>query len=140
MNPKPANTMKHLEMLNKSTDVNVKKVMTRSSSRGSEAGMGIEEMDYGNEAGNSTIDKNGSSSVNSDMASEDISVEKIEVVKESEIKEGVVGKEANGNVSDMFPELISTKVSKVSVDKMPEIPIPVEHKPVLNSECARNSG
>ncbi|PWA80363.1 Zinc knuckle CX2CX4HX4C [Artemisia annua] len=146
MNPKPASTMKHHDMLSKSTDVNFKKVMTRSSSKGSEAGMGIEEMDCGDEAGISTVGRNDSSDVSGDatgmngVVNEDVGVEKIEAVKGSEVKDGVVGNKANGNVSDMFPELISTKVSKVNVDKLPDIPVPFEQNPVLNLECAENNG
>ena len=59
MNHKPTNTMKHHDMLNKSTDVNFKKVITRSSSKGSDAGLGIEEMDCRGENGDNSSAKVG---------------------------------------------------------------------------------
>ncbi|PWA87994.1 hypothetical protein CTI12_AA124890 [Artemisia annua] len=146
MNPKPTNTMKHHEMLNKSTDVNFKKVMTRSSSKGSDAGMGIEEMDCGDEVGNSTAAKDGfvdgSKGVVgiSGVVVEGVAVEKGDVEQNNGVKEGMDVEGTNGNVSDMFPELISTNISQGNIDKLPDIPVSFEHNPVLNPESTKNVG
>ncbi|PWA35896.1 zinc knuckle CX2CX4HX4C [Artemisia annua] len=149
MNPKPTNTMKHHEMLNKSTDVNFKKVMTRSSSKGSDAGMGSEEMECEDEVNEARLEKgvpvesgeaiksmNGV--VSGDIRSKEVLVtsglENV-AVKEVNKRKGVSSDEVNGNVSDMFPELSSTNLSKKSndiVDIMPDIPVPIELNPLLN--------
>ncbi|PWA50599.1 zinc knuckle CX2CX4HX4C [Artemisia annua] len=146
MNPKPASTMKHHDMLSKSTDVNFKRVNTRSSYKGSEAGMVIEEMDCGDEAGNRSGGKdafgegsNGAVEMRDVVNEESVAV-KNDAVKNSGVKEGVVVSEVNGNVSDMFPELIGTNVSQGNVDKLPNIPVPFEQNPILNPDFAKNIG
>ncbi|PWA93432.1 DUF4283 domain-containing protein [Artemisia annua] len=141
MNPKPTNTMRHHEMLNKSTDVNFKKVMTRSSSKGSEADMGMEEMDCGDEAGNSTGVKEGLGDVNGNVlgvnegVAGSVVAEKSGVDKGKGTNEGVFCNEANGNVSDMFPELNSSPVSQGNNGNVSEIPVPFEQNPILNPQA-----
>ncbi|PWA61279.1 ribosomal protein S7e [Artemisia annua] len=155
MNPKPANTMKHHDMLSKSTDVNFKKVITRSSSKGSDTGMGVKEMEYEEESNEVMAEKvvvadtgEAGKSMNGDI-SDEIRVEEVLVTNASENvavnkvdgKKDVSGDVVNGNVSDMFPELSSVNLNKKSsnrIDIMPDIPVPVELNPVLNPKL--NSG
>ncbi|PWA45578.1 hypothetical protein CTI12_AA513710 [Artemisia annua] len=149
MNPKPTNTMKHHDMLYKSTDVNFKKVITRSSSKGSDAGMGLEEMDCGDEVNEARSErgvpvdsgeavKSMNGVVSGDIRSKEVLVtnglENV-AVKEVNKRKGVSSAEVTGNVSDMFPELSSTNLSKKSNDKvdiMHDIPVPIEPNPLLN--------
>ncbi|PWA48402.1 zinc knuckle CX2CX4HX4C [Artemisia annua] len=143
MNPKSTSTMKHHEMLSKSTDVNVKKVITRSSSKCSDFGLGIEDMECGDEAGDASIGKeggcDGSGGMNNEVA-EDVGEVKSDTDKGMGKEKGVFGNDTSGNVSAMFPELNSTNVSQGSVDKLPEMPVPFDNNPVLNPSFTKNIG
>lgn len=145
MNPKPTNTMKHHDMLNKSTDVNFKRVMTRSNSRGAESSLGTEEMECGDEG-------NGAGTVKEDLVENRDSVEGMEGVTNDEAgngkdvgnKEGVFGSDANGCVSAMFLELSSTNLNKNNIDSscvidsLPDMPVPVNQNPVLNPDLSKS--
>ena len=109
MNPKSASTMKHHDMLDKSTDVNFKKVITRSSSKGSEAAMVIEEMVGGVEANENNGGKESGDGASSDsrrmsgIVNEEVVVKSGEADKGKGVSDGVPGNVTNGCVSDMFP-------------------------------------
>ncbi|PWA93695.1 ATPase, F1/V1/A1 complex, alpha/beta subunit, Zinc knuckle CX2CX4HX4C [Artemisia annua] len=146
MNPKPANTMKHHDMLSKSTDVNFKKVMTRSSSKGSESSSCVEDMEFVEETGNGDTGKDGAGNdVNGAVEMSDV-VSEGDVAKENVADkgrgqgEGVFGNETNGNLSAMFPELNSANVNVGSSDKLPEMPVPFDNNPVLNPTCTKHVG
>ncbi|PWA86113.1 zinc knuckle CX2CX4HX4C [Artemisia annua] len=139
MNPKPASTMKHHDMLSKSTDVNFNKVITRSSSKGSDTGMGVEEMEYEEES-NEVRAKKVVVAIQGKMVLV-TNVSESVAVKEVNGNKDVSGDVVNGNVSDMFPELSSVNLNKKCSDKidiMPDIPVPVELNPLLNPKL--NSG
>ncbi|PWA81816.1 zinc knuckle CX2CX4HX4C [Artemisia annua] len=145
MNPKPTNTMKHRKILSKSTDVNFKKVMTRSSSKGSELGLGVDDMECGEAAGISSFGKEGSGSVVDDVMGksggvvDNVTGEENDAGKCMEKKEGVFANDSNDNVSAMFPELNSANVSQGSIDNLVEMPVPFDQNPILNPSCTKNS-
>ncbi|PWA81997.1 zinc knuckle CX2CX4HX4C [Artemisia annua] len=103
MNLKLTNTMKHHDMLNKSSDVNVKKVVTTSSSK-----MGGESMEGMNYMvnGDSLFEMGMSSKGQGDVAEKD------------GLSSSVLGKK---NIDSSCIEV-----------SLPEIPIPVELNPILN--------
>ncbi|PWA49529.1 zinc knuckle CX2CX4HX4C [Artemisia annua] len=131
MNPKPTNSMKHHDMLNKSTDVNFKKVMTRSSSKGSDLGSYVEEMECGDETGNSSMGKDVIGSVGdgvkemSGVVVEGVTSEKNEVAGvvgnvESETNKGM-GKEkglfGNDNTGNLGNNASSSKQGMTTSNK-----------------------
>ncbi|PWA39527.1 zinc knuckle CX2CX4HX4C [Artemisia annua] len=140
MNPKSTNTMKHHDMLNESTDVNVKKILTRSSSKIGDSALRNDDMEFTDDGGEGLEGMNDlvyGSSV-SDMG---LSTEGQGGVVEKDMgsKEGVCGNETECSVSAFYPELSSSVLGKINIDKscsnvnIPEIPSTVEHNPVLNS-------
>ena len=118
MNPKSTSTMKHHHMIDKSTDVIFKKVITWSSSKGSETAMAIEEMVDGVEADENSGGKESGDGSSSDsrrmsgIVNEEVVVKSGEAEKGNGVSDGVSGNDTNGCVSDMFPELSSNSMNK----------------------------
>ncbi|PWA38380.1 hypothetical protein CTI12_AA581960 [Artemisia annua] len=141
LNTKNNNTMKHVAMLSKSSDVNFKKGMLRSSGNGSE------EMDIGDE-GREQMD------VQKEVVDEGISLGV--QVEFSQLKEGIgkaistenTGSNSNGdeNVSDMFPELNNVYGSKKSTvvsndsNVLPNTRVLVNDNVVLSSDAIDKNG
>ncbi|PWA87079.1 tetratricopeptide repeat (TPR)-like superfamily protein [Artemisia annua] len=157
MNPKPTNTMKHHDMLSKSSNVNFKRVMTRSNSKGADSGMGIEEMECGDEGRDAGTVKEGVfDQRDSGVGMEGVTKADVEVGKavgssSSEgvrnnglgSKDGVFGSDTNGCVSAMFPELSSASLNKNNIDSscvidsIPVMPVSVDQNPVLNPDLSK---
>ena len=125
MNPKTANTMKHVDLLSKSSDVNFKKGLTRSGTSGSE------DMDV--------VDENGiQMDVSKEVTGEGMhSEDGLDAVK---LKEGAgksnstdevrLDMNSDDNVSDMFPELNNVYGSKKSnVSSVGSSVLPNSHVP-----------
>ncbi|GKF24627.1 hypothetical protein Tco_0076949, partial [Tanacetum coccineum] len=112
MNLDPKNTMKHYSLL-KSSQVNVKRVTTRSSSKGDELGLDNEEMEEGH------FDEVGMD-IKDDVIQEDLMNDeglgikdiRCEVGKSMDAGKRLSGSVLNSNVSEMFPELSSVYLSK----------------------------
>ena len=133
MNPKPVNTMKHIDMLSKSSDVNFKKVMTRSGSKLGELAEGNDDMEVGD--GNGENMEGNEGMVNGDsLAEEGGNTMNQGNVTQKGIggREGVCDNEDNCNVSVMFPELSNDTLGKKSIDNscvdgnVYEIPVSVD--------------
>ena len=147
MNPKPVNTMKHIDMLSKSSDVNFKKVMTRSGSKLGELAEGNDDMEVGD--GNGENMEGNEGMVNGDsLAEEGGNTMSQGNVAQKGIggREGVCDNEDNCNVSVMFPELSNDTLGKKSIDNscvdgnVSEIPVSVEQNPVLNPVFKNEEG
>ncbi|GJZ96143.1 RNA-directed DNA polymerase, eukaryota, reverse transcriptase zinc-binding domain protein [Tanacetum coccineum] len=132
INPDPKNTMKHSSLL-KSSQVNVKRVTTRSSSKGDELDLDNEEMKEGRfeEAGMDIKDD----VIKEDLVNDEgLGIKEIrgEVRKSMDVGKRLSGSVLNSNVSEMFSELSSVYLSKnnnknnSSNETVPEIPIPFE--------------
>ncbi|GJZ43290.1 RNA-directed DNA polymerase, eukaryota, reverse transcriptase zinc-binding domain protein [Tanacetum coccineum] len=146
MNPKSKNTMKHDEMIGKSSDINFKKINTRSRSKGGDAIMVNEEMDCWEDTSNVSIGKEGLVNFvgQRDGINEDMSIHL-----------GVNGNSGSASVkmvSNPFFESNSSypmsvndcldKNSGISLkggDVMSEISVLVSENPILNPDFASNS-
>jgi hypothetical protein len=99
MNPNSKSNMKHVEMLSKSSDVNFRKFVTRSSSEGSDSGVDNDEMDDGDEAEQGMeVQKDMSADI---LGSEAISTEEV-----------MSGISCDENLSVLFPEMNTNCVAK----------------------------
>ncbi|GKB17231.1 hypothetical protein Tco_0851154, partial [Tanacetum coccineum] len=121
MNAESKNTMKHDEMLGKSSDVNFKKINTRSRSKGGDAVMVNEEMDCWEDTSDVSIGKEGLVNYEGqrDGINEDMSIDL-----------GV-----NGNSGSAS---LKCGISLKGGDVMFEILVPVSENPILNPDFASN--
>ncbi|GKE57161.1 hypothetical protein Tco_1496346 [Tanacetum coccineum] len=133
MNPKSKNTIKHDEMLGKSSDVNFTKINTRSRSKGGDAVMVNEEMDCWEDTSDVSIGKEGlvDSKGQRDGINEDMS---IKMVSNPSF-------ESNSSyhmpINDCLDK--NSGISLKGSDVMSEIPVPVSENPILNPDFASNS-
>ncbi|GJT01520.1 hypothetical protein Tco_0822689 [Tanacetum coccineum] len=146
MNPEPKVTMKHAKLISGTSQVNVKKMATRSGSKEcvSIVDEGMEE-GFDDEEGMEFVDD-----VTDDglVFKEGLGVKEVrdEVRKEGDADKRVFGNDFNNNVSGMFPELNRANLNKNNIDSsyvfdsVLVMPPPVESNPILNPELNRDNG
>ncbi|GJZ10937.1 brefeldin A-inhibited guanine nucleotide-exchange protein 5-like protein isoform X1 [Tanacetum coccineum] len=146
MNPESRDTMKHRSMLGKSSHVNFKGRVTRSSSKRGDSTVDIDEKVYEDRESSSASVRNGDSGLNGGLNKDEDVSEEVGVG----MLFGYVSKESNvsNNVSlNANPNFVSNSVDiggnnfklGFNVNCVPEMPIPVEENLNLNLNIGGNN-